>query len=131
MRWLIVARGGDHAPLFVTIVSSVVRCCCGVGCAVCWIVIGVWAFFFLGVLALLFMTGKQGNIGHFKNPRDHKTKALTLFGTWLIYLVLTILYSLNLAHRLKYPFPPEEDDRAPNQKFSAIGPTTKFIQAPD
>jgi hypothetical protein len=120
----------DTVPLFVAMVSTVVRCCCGVGCAVCWIVIGVWAFFFLGLLALLFMMGKQGNIGHFKNPEGHKTKSLTLFGTWLIYLVLTIACALNLAHRLKYPFPPEQNVDAPKEQFSPIGPTMRPVQAP-
>jgi hypothetical protein len=101
------------------------RCWCGVGCAACWIFIGVWAFFFLGVLALLFQTGHPGNIGHFHDEYDekaNKTRAKNLLITWAIYVALTLFCSWNLWYRLHHPFPAEEDQNAPKDQFSAIGP---------
>ena len=100
-------------------VPGIVRCCCGVGCAACWFVIGIWAFFFLGVLGLLFWKGRQGNIGHFDKTKN-LDYAKTIAITWGIYVALTILCGINLFYRLKHPFPSEED---PNKKdqFSAIG----------
>ena len=100
-------------------VPGIVRCCCGVGCAACWFVIGIWAFFFLGTLALLFWKGRQGNVGHFDDSK-HLEYAKTLAITWGIYVFITIACGINLFYRLKHPFPPEED---PNKKdqFSAIG----------
>ena len=96
--------------------SSIVRCCCGVACAACWFVIGIWAFFFLGILALLFYMNKQGNIGDY-DPDDHKKYGKTLLITWIIYIVVTILCGINLFYRLKHPWPAEgqEDDRKKNE----------------
>jgi hypothetical protein len=85
-------------------------CCCrcwsGVDCAAYWIFVGVWPFFFLGILTILFQTGKQGRIGHIKN--EHV--ALTIFCSW------------NPWYRLRHPFPPEDDAIAPKDQFSAIRP---------
>ena len=103
-------------------VNSFTRCFCGKVCAICWIAIGVWAFFFLGILAILFKFEKQGNIGHFKKgPQEN---ALVMFVTWCIYLALTIFCAINLYYRSKHPFPPNENEEEENKKkFSAIGPT--------
>lgn len=101
-------------------VPKVVRCCCGVGCSVCWVVIGVWAFFFLGILALLFHKGKQGNVGHFE-PGTEGDITKTLFITWIIYVVFTIGCGINLFYRIKHPFPPAEDPDAQKDQFSVIG----------
>lgn len=102
-------------------VPGVVRCCCGTACAICWVAIGIWAFFFLGVLALLFKNGKQGNIGHFS--KSAKDNAKNIFITWIIYVVLTILCGINFFYRSKHPFPVEENEDETNKKqhFSAIG----------
>jgi hypothetical protein len=75
-------------------------------------VIGVWAFFFLGILAILFGLGKQGNIGHF-DSKDNKKHATTLWITWGIYVALVILCSINLWYRSNHPWPkdaPEENE---------------------
>lgn len=98
------------------------RCCCGVGCAICWIFIGIWAFFFLGVLGILFLTGHKGNVGHF-NPEDDKKNGTTIMITWAIYTALTIFCSGNLWYRLKHPFPVADPNEGKEQ-FSAIGPAS-------
>jgi H+/Cl- antiporter ClcA len=94
--------------------NSLVRCCCGVGCAACWIFIGIWAFFFLGILALLFHLGKQGNIGHFSHPAQENATVLLI--TWCIYVVILIGCSVNLYYRLHHPWGeevPEAEQRDP------------------
>ncbi|KAH0793116.1 hypothetical protein GPJ56_003011 [Histomonas meleagridis] len=105
-------------------VNSLVRCLCGPGCAVCWIFIGIWAFFFLGIIALLFYLDKPGNIGHFS--RSNIENARNIFYAWIIYVVIVILCGINFWYRRKHPFPPKEDDEAVKKKiqFSAIGSTT-------
>ena len=107
-----------------------VRCFCGKGCAICWIAIGIWAFFLLGILAILFKLEKQGNIGHYtKGPQEN---AKVMFITWCIYVVLTILCGINLYYRTKHPFPPKEnEDEDKKPKFSAIGPTNMTPLLPD
>ena len=113
-------------------VPGIVRCYCGVGCAGCWLVISIWAFFFLGILALLFNSGHPGNIGHFSHDYTDKDRAKLLMITWIIYVVLGVFCGVNLFYRLKHPFPPAEDDEASkNQQFSAIGPAPgSIIEAP-
>ena len=104
--------------------NGFVRCLCGTTCAICWIAIGIWAFFFLGILALLFKLGKQGNIGHFS--LSDAENARNIFWAWFIYVFLTIFCAFNFWYRSKYPFPPKEDEEAIKKKnqFSAIGATT-------
>lgn len=89
-------------------VPGIVRCYCGVGCAAIWVVISIWGFFFLGILALLFHLHKQGNIGHFKNSDETNAKVLMI--TWIIYIAIGILCGINLFYRIKHPFPPQEDE---------------------
>ncbi|OHT03528.1 hypothetical protein TRFO_29082 [Tritrichomonas foetus] len=96
-------------------VPGIVRCYCGVGCAGCWLVISIWGFFFLGILALLFHLGKQGNIGHFSKEHSDADRAKLLMITWIIYIVLGILCGINLVYRLKHPFPEAEDPDAQKQ----------------
>jgi hypothetical protein len=88
-------------------VNACLKCCCGVGCAACWIFIGVWAFFFLGILALLFKLHKSGNIGHFKF--EDSENATVLLVTWIIYLALTVFCAFNLKYRLANPWPEETE----------------------
>ena len=111
-------------------VNGCVRCFCGTTCAICWIAIGIWAFFFLGILSLLFYTGKQGNIGHFS--RSNMENARNIFYAWLVYVILTILCGFNLWYRSRHPFPPKEDEDANKKKsqFSAIGSTTISTNTP-
>jgi hypothetical protein len=90
-----------------------------VGCAACWIFIGVWAFFFLGILALLFKLNKAGNIGHFKY--DDSENATVLLITWIIYVVLTVFCAFNLHYRLKHPWPEEGEPAQNADGFTAIG----------
>jgi hypothetical protein len=101
-------------------VNSCVRCCCGTGCAICWIVIGIWGFFFLGIIALLFKLGKTGNIGHYTKDK-YGEYATTLLITWIIYIVLTIACGINLGYRLRHPFPEEEEDTGKKDQFSGMG----------
>ncbi|KAK8866550.1 hypothetical protein M9Y10_009514 [Tritrichomonas musculus] len=103
-----------------TKVPGIVRCCCGVGCAGCWLVISIWGFFFLGILALLFELDKEGNIGHFK--KNNKQNAQILFITWIIYIVIGVLCGVNLFYRIKHPFPPQED---PNKKDDQMATLTR------
>ena len=109
-------------------VPGIVRCCCGTTCAICWVGMGIWAFFFLGILALLFNKGKQGNIGHF--TKGAKENAKNIFITWIIYVVVTVLCGINFFYRSRHPFPPEEDDDETNKKqqFSAIGTPSKPME---
>jgi hypothetical protein len=87
-------------------------------------VIGIWGFFFLGIIALLFKLGKTGNIGHYSKDK-YGEYATTLFITCiniLIYVMLTIGCGVNLGYRLRYPFPEEEDeDAAKKDQFSGMG----------
>lgn len=106
------------------------RCCCGVGCAVCWIFIGIWGVIMLGILAILFASGKKGNIGDF-DDKDNKKHATTLFVVAGIYLVLTVFCSWNLNYRLKHPFPPKagsepEDKNAQVAQIGAVHPDEKL-----
>jgi len=108
------------------------RCCCGVACAGCWIAIGIWAFFFLGILGLLFSIGKQGNVGHFKAEDAHK-HGTNLLITWAIYVVVTVLCGFNLYYRIGHPFPEITDATEGKEEFSAIGPmgpTENFVEGP-
>ena len=103
------------------------RCCCGVGCAACWIFIGIWAIIMLGILAILFSKHKQGNIGDFK--RSDSENATTLLITVIIYFVLTIFCSWNLRYRLKNPFPPKDgetkEDPTQVAQIGSIQPDSK------
>lgn len=95
-----------------------IRCFCGPTCAICWIVIGVWAFFFCGILAILFATGKQGNIGHYKQD-DPMENAKTLGWVVLIYVILTAFCSWNLWYRSKHPSNPASQE-TPAQQYEQI-----------
>jgi hypothetical protein len=74
----------------------------------------------LGILALLCKIGKKGNIGHFDKDLTDSDLASTLFYTWLIYVILTILCSVNLWYRLKHPWP-TADEEAEEERRTTIG----------
>lgn len=105
-------------------VNSFIRCCCGTGCATCWMAISVWAFLFVGILGILLATDKQGNIGIEDGEDPHALASLCGF-TVLIYVILFFLCGFNLWWRRRHPWPPKEDEDVKKEQFSAIGPVAK------